>query len=95
MNVRKKHHLHARIKIEFAYCMQQPHLSCQIVEDASEGRGHQAAEGDEGEGDAEGARPLGLLRVPVGDHRHAPRVREGGAHALEGDEEDCCHSEAE
>ena len=41
-------------------------LAEELIKDAAEGRRHQAPEGDEGEGDAQGLRALLLLSVPGG-----------------------------
>ena len=68
---------------------ERPGLSGKLVQDSSERRGHQAAERDEGQGYAEGLGPLGLLRVPVGDHGKAAGVGKGRSDPLQapGEEE--------
>ncbi len=55
-----------------------------LEEEAAEGHGHEAADGQARDHEAHGARPLALLREQVGEHGEAAGGGDGAAEALEG-----------
>jgi len=55
-----------------------------LEEEAAEGHGHEAADGQARDHEAHGARPLAVLHEQVGDHGEAAGGGDGAAEALEG-----------